>query len=154
VRPVDVQAAQTEVDNAIANLKRAETELEQSYIRAPLSGQILKIHTRPGEKISDEGIASLAQTSQMVAVAEVYQSDIAKIKLGQTAKVTGQAFQGEVKGTVSQIGLQVNRQNVFANQPGENLDRRIVEVKIRITPEDNPRVAGLTNLQVQTSIDL
>ncbi len=96
----------------------------------------------------------MAQTSQMVAVAEVYQSDIGKIKLGQTAKVTGQAFTGEVKGTVSQIGLQVNRQNVFANQPGENLDRRVVEVKIRINPEDNPRVSGLTNLQVQTSIDL
>jgi HlyD family secretion protein len=154
VRPVDVQAVQTEVDNAIATAKRAETELEQSYIRAPLNGQILKIHTRPGEKISDDGIADLAQTSQMVAVAEVYQSDIGKIKLGQTAKVTGQAFPGEVKGTVSQIGLQVNRQNAFANQPGENLDRRVVEVKIRIKPEDNSRVASLTNLQVQTSIDL
>lgn len=154
VRPVDVQAVQTEVDNAIATAKRAETELEQSYIRAPLSGQILKIHTRPGEKIGDNGIADLAQTSQMVAIAEVYQSDIGKIKLGQTAKVTGQAIIGEVKGTVSQIGLQVNRQNTFANQPGENLDRRVVEVKIRIDPEDNSRVAGLTNLQVQTSIDL
>lgn len=154
VRPVDVQAAQTEVDNAIATAKARQTELEQSYIRAPLNGQILKIHTRAGEKIGDNGIADLAQTSQMVAVAEVYQSDIGKIKLGQTAKVTGQAFTGEAKGTVSQIGLQVNRQNVFANQPGENLDRRVVEVKIRINPEDNPRVAGLTNLQVQTSIDL
>jgi HlyD family secretion protein len=154
VRPVDVQAAQTEVDNAIAAVKRAETELEQSYIRAPQGGQILKIHTRPGEKIGDDGIADLAQTSQMVAVAEVYQSDIGKIKLGQTATVAGQAFQGEVKGTVSHIGLQVNRQNVFANQPGENLDRRVVEVKIRINPEDNSRVSGFTNLQVQTSIDL
>ncbi|BAZ09524.1 heterocyst specific ABC-transporter, membrane fusion protein DevB [Calothrix sp. NIES-4071] len=154
VRSVDVQAAQTEVDNAIATATARETELEQSYIRAPLSGQILKIHTRPGEKISDDGVASLAQTSQMVAVAEVYQSDIGKIKLGQAARVTGQAINGEVKGTVSQIGLQVNRQNVFANQPGENLDRRVVEVKIRINPQDNSRVSGLTNLQVQTSIDL
>ncbi|MBF2065859.1 MAG: HlyD family efflux transporter periplasmic adaptor subunit [Calothrix sp. C42_A2020_038] len=154
VRSVDVRAAQTEVDNAVANAKRTQTELEQSYIRAPFDGQILKVHTRPGEKISDNGIADLGQTSQMVAVAEVYQSDISKVKVGQTARVTGQAFAGEVKGTVSQIGLQVKRQNVFANQPGENLDRRIVEVKIRIQPEDNQRVARLTNLQVQTFIDL
>jgi HlyD family secretion protein len=154
VRPVDIQAAKAEIDNAIATTKRAETELDQAYIRAPLSGQIIKIHTHPGEKIGDDGIADLAQTSQMVAVAEVYQSDISKVKLGQTATITGQAFTGEVRGIVSQIGLQVNRQNTFANQPGENMDRRVIEVKIRINTGDVNRVSGLTNLQVQTAIAL
>ncbi|MBH8562828.1 ABC exporter membrane fusion protein [Nostoc sp. CENA67] len=154
VRPVDVQAAQSEVENAIASLKRAETDLEATDIKAPMAGQILKIHTRVGEKISSQGIADLAQTNQMVAVAEVYQTDIGKVKLGQSAVITGQAFSGELRGTVSYIGLQVNRQNVFSNQPGENLDSRVVEVKIRLNPEDSKRVAGLTNLQVQTAIDL
>jgi HlyD family secretion protein len=154
VRPVDVQAAQAEVEDAIASLKRAQTELEAAYIRAPMAGQILKIHTRVGEKISDDGIADLAQTAQMIAVAEVYQSDISKVKLGQTATITGQAFAGELSGKVSHIGLQVNRQNVFSNQPGENLDSRVIEVKIRLNPEDSKKVAGLTNLQVQTAIDL
>jgi HlyD family secretion protein len=50
--------------------------------------------------------------------------------------------------------LQVKQQNVFSNQPGENLDRRIIEVKIRLNPEDSEKVAGLTNLQVQTAIEL
>ncbi|AFY49771.1 ABC exporter membrane fusion protein, DevB family [Nostoc sp. PCC 7524] len=154
VRPVDVQAAQAEVEDAIASLKRAQTELEAAYIRAPMAGQILKIHTRVGEKISDDGIADFAQTAQMIAVAEVYQSDISKVKLGQTATITGQAFAGELRGEVSQIGLQVNRQNVFSNQPGENLDSRVIEVKIRLNPEDSKKVAGLTNLQVQTAIEL
>ncbi|NJN13951.1 MAG: HlyD family secretion protein, partial [Richelia sp. RM2_1_2] len=57
-------------------------------------------------------------------------------------------------GEVSQIGLQVNRQNVFSNEPGENLDRRVIDVKIRLNPEDSKRVSGLTNLQVQTEIEL
>ncbi|HIK04550.1 MAG TPA: ABC exporter membrane fusion protein [Trichormus sp. M33_DOE_039] len=153
VRPVDVQTAQAEVEDAIASLKRAQTELEAAYITAPMAGQILKIHTRVGEKISDSGIADLAQTAQMIAVAEVYQSDIGKVKLGQTATISGQAFAGELRGEVSQIGLQVNRQNVFSNQPGENLDSRVVEVKIRLNPEDSKKVAGLTNLQVQTAIE-
>ncbi|WP_017318070.1 ABC exporter membrane fusion protein [Mastigocladopsis repens] len=154
VRPVDVQAAQAEVDNAVASVKRAQTDLEQADIRAPVAGRILKIHTRVGEKISDSGIVDLAQTNQMVAVAEVYQSDIGKVKIGQKAVVTGQAFTGELRGVVSLIGLQVNQQNVFSNQPGENLDKRVVEVKIRLTPEDSKKVAGLTNLQVQTEIEL
>jgi HlyD family secretion protein len=46
----------------------------------------------------------------------------------------------------------VKRQNIFSNQPGENLDRRVVEVKIRLNHGDS--VAGLTNLQVQAEIDL
>ncbi|ABA23246.1 heterocyst specific ABC-transporter, membrane fusion protein DevB [Trichormus variabilis ATCC 29413] len=153
VRPVDVQAAQTEVEDAIASLKRATTDLEAAYIRAPQAGQILKIHTRVGEKISENGIADLAQTNQMLAVAEVYQTDIGKVKLGQQAAITSQAFGGELRGKVSQIGLQVRRQNVFSNQPGENLDSRVVEVKIRLNPEDSKKVAGFTNLQVQAAIE-
>lgn len=152
VRPVDVQTVATEVKSAIAAMQRAETELEQAYIRAPIAGQILKIHTRTGEKISDSGIADLAQNDQMIAVAEVYQSDIANVKVGQTATITGQAFSGELQGTVAEVGLQVNKQNVFSNQPGENLDRRVIDVKIRLAPEASKRVSSLTNLQVQTAI--
>jgi HlyD family secretion protein len=154
IRPVDVQLAQTEIESAIANLQRAKTELQAAYIRAPMTGQIIKIHTRVGEKIGDQGIADFAQTNKMMAVAEVYQTDISKIKLGQKAIITSQGFTGELKGVVQQIGLQVKRQNVFSDQPGENLDSRIIEVKIRLNPEDSKKVSGLTNLQVQTAIKL
>ncbi|MGB3651787.1 MAG: ABC exporter membrane fusion protein [Rivularia sp. (in: cyanobacteria)] len=154
IRPVDVRAAQTEVDNAKAALKQAQTNLEQAYIRAPIIGQIIKIHTREGEKMTDAGIVKMAQTQQMMVVAEVYQTDIDKVKLGQKALITGQAFSGKLQGEVSQIGLQINRQNVFSNQPGENLDRRVVDVKILLNAEDSNRVTGLTNLQVQTEIEL
>ncbi len=154
VRPVDIRVAQTEVDNALAGLKLAQTNVEETQIRAPMASHILKIRTRLGEKISNSGIADLGQTGQMVAVAEIYQTDIGKIRLGQQATITSQAFSEELRGAVSHIGLQVSKQNVFSNQPGENLDRRVVEVKIRLTPEDSTRVEGLTNLQVQTAIRL
>ncbi|NCQ68029.1 MAG: ABC exporter membrane fusion protein [Microcystis aeruginosa L111-01] len=152
VRPVDIQIAQAEVDNAVANLQQAQTNLNQVYIKSPITGQILKIHTRVGEKIGDSGLVELAQNNNMVAVAEVYQTDIEKVKLGQNAVITSQAFTGALKGTVSQIGLQVSRQNVFSSQPGENLDRRVIEVKIRLNSQDSQRVAGLTNLQVKIDI--
>lgn len=154
IRPVDIQVVQTEVDNKKANLKQAQTNLEQAYIRAPIAGQILKIHTREGEKIANEGIVELGKTQQMIVVAEVYQTDIDKVKLGQKALISAQAFSGKLQGEVYLIGLQINRQNVFSNQPGENLDRRVVDVKIRLNPEDSNRVAGFTNLQVQTEIEL
>jgi len=154
VRPVDVEAARTEVQTALSAAQRAETALEEAYLRAPIPGQILKIHTRPGEKMGDSGIAELGQTNRMMAVAEVYQTDIGKIQVGQAATITGQAFPDPLRGTVVQIGRQVSRQNVFSNEPGENLDRRVVEVKIQLTPEDSQHVAGLTNLQVQVGIQI
>jgi HlyD family secretion protein len=152
VRPVDIQVAKIEVDKAIATMNRAQNDLNQAYIRAPITGKILKIHTLPGEKLSDNGIADIAQTNDMVAIAEVYQTDIAKIRIGQQAVITSQAFPGQVRGKVYQIGLEVSRQNVFSTQPGENLDRRVVEVKIRLTPEDSKQVSNLTNLQVLVTI--
>jgi HlyD family secretion protein len=152
VRPIDVQAAQAEVQSAIATQNRAQTELERAYIRTPSAGKILKINTRMGEKVTEKGIVDLAQTEEMIVVGEIYQTDIDRVKIGQKATITSQSFKGELKGVVDLIGLQVNRQNVFSNRPGENLDRRVIEVKIKLDPNDSKRVSRLTNLQVQAAI--
>ncbi|MFM6307312.1 MAG: HlyD family secretion protein, partial [Dolichospermum sp.] len=50
IRPVDIELARTEVASAIADLQRAETEIQGAYIRAPMTGQIIKIHAHVGEK--------------------------------------------------------------------------------------------------------
>ncbi|MBE9179048.1 biotin/lipoyl-binding protein [Oculatella sp. LEGE 06141] len=152
IRPVDVQVAQAELNEAIAAVQRAKTELEQAYVYAPITGTILTIHTQPGEKVSDNGIVDLGQTEQMMAIAEVYQTDIDHVRVGQAASITSQAFSEELRGTVLQIGSQVNRQRVMSTQPGENLDQRVIEVKIRLSAEASKRVANLTHLQVQVAI--
>jgi len=152
VRPTDVQTAQAEVNQAIAAAKRAAVELKHASIRAPSTGQILEIYAKPGEVVGDNGIVALGQTAQMEVVAEVYQSDIGNVRRGQVALVTGESFAGELRGTVREVGLQVSKQEVNSNQPGENLDQRVVKVRIRLNPADSKRVAGLTNLQVQAAI--
>jgi HlyD family secretion protein len=85
VRPTDIEAAQADVNTAIASLKQAQAQLDLSFIRSPIDGQVLKIHTRPGEMISTNGIVELGRTHQMYAVAEVYETDIKKVQLGQSA---------------------------------------------------------------------
>jgi HlyD family secretion protein len=152
VRPVDVQAAQAEVERAIAAAKEAEASLDEAYIRAPIAGQILEIHANPGEVVGAEGIAELGQTSQMQVVAEVYQTDIGQVREGQPVMITGEAFSSELRGTVHQVGLQVLQQEVTSGEAGENLDRKVVEVRIWLDPEDSKQVANLTNLQVQVAI--
>ncbi|GAB4188692.1 MAG: ABC exporter membrane fusion protein [Coleofasciculaceae cyanobacterium] len=152
VRPEDVRVAQTEVNQAVAAVKRAEAELKEATIRAPIAGQVLEVYTQSGEAIADEGLLDLGKTDLMEVVAEIYQSDINKIRTGQAAIITGEGISGELRGTVRQVGLQVSQQKVFSNQPGQNLDRRVVEVRIRLNSKDSQQVASLTNLQVQVAI--
>ncbi|MCC3527137.1 MAG: biotin/lipoyl-binding protein [Microcoleus sp. PH2017_22_RUC_O_B] len=152
VRPVDIEAAAAEVSSAQAAAKQAKANLALAYIRAPRDAQVLKIHTYPGEKVGNDGIVELGQTREMLAVAEVYESDAAKVRLGQTAKITSDALTGELQGSVEYIGLQVQRQNIVNTDPSANIDARIVEVKVRLDAASSQKVAGLTNLQVKVAI--
>lgn len=153
VRPVDISAAEAEVQAAIAAVAEAQANLDQSKVRSPSAGQILKIHTRPGEKVSDQGIATLGETTQMMVVAEVYQADISKIELGQSAEITTPVVAGTLTGRVERIGLQVEQQQVVNEDPAANIDAKVVEVHIQLDTESRQRVAGLTNLQVTATIE-
>ena len=156
VRPTDVQAAQAEIDRAQAAVKKAQADLDLAFVRSPVNGQVLKIHTRPGESINTNGIVEVGQTDQMFVVAEIYESDIAKVKLGQEATVTSEtnAFAGELKGTVDQIGLQIGKKDILSTDPTADVDSRVVEVKIRLTPESSSKVGGLTYSKVVIKIPI
>lgn len=155
IRPTDVQAAQTNIDTAKASVKQAQADLELSIVRSPINGRVLEIHTKPGEIIGSTGIAELGHTQQMYVVAEVYETDIKKVRLGQSAIITGSAFTGELYGTVAEIGLQVGQQNIFNNNPGADRDNKVIDVKIRIDrPTDSQKVTALTGLQVDVLINI
>ncbi|AFY83888.1 HlyD family efflux transporter periplasmic adaptor subunit [Oscillatoria acuminata] len=153
VRTVDVQLAEAEVDSAIAVEAEAQARLDEAYVRSPIEGRVLAINTRPGESITqDQGIVAIAQTDRMFIVAEVYETDIRYVRLGQRAAITSQAVDGELLGTVDRIGLQIGKKDVLETDPTADTDARVVEVKIRLDPQDSERVSGLTNLQVEVII--
>ncbi|MEO1374213.1 MAG: efflux RND transporter periplasmic adaptor subunit [Cyanobacteria bacterium J06635_10] len=154
IRPLDVLVAQAEVNRAIAAMNRAEAELKQAYVRSPQNGQIFDIHTRPGEKISNEGIAEIGQTSSMYAIVEVFQSDVNKIRLGQEVDLLTDAIPGKLNGIVDQIGLQVERQNVANSDPSTNIDSQVVEIHVRLNDESSEKAARFTNLQVQAVVEI
>jgi HlyD family secretion protein len=153
VRPVDVQMARAELDGAIASAKQAQSNLDLTYIRAPINGSVIKVHAHPGEVVDRDGIAELGQTTQMYVVAEVYETDVTRVRLGQPAIVTTDALPGQqLRGSVAKIGLQVKKQNIFDVNPTANTDYKVVEVKIRLNPASSRVVAGFSNLQVQAVI--
>lgn len=153
VRPVDVRANQAEVDRAIAAMNQAQAELEQSYVRSPIAGEILEVHTRAGEGVGSEGIVEIGQTQRMYAVAEVYQSDINRVRVGQRVRVSSDSFPGELRGTVKRIGSQIRRQTIVNTDPSTNIDSRVVEVHVALDGPHARKAAKLTNLQVTVVIE-
>jgi HlyD family secretion protein len=155
VRGVDVVAAESELKKAMASRDRAKQELSYATVVAPQNGQILKINARPGDKVGDDGLLEMADTSRMVVVAEVYQTDMRDIRIGQKATISADGFKGSVQANVYQINSQVQRQSVFSGEPGENQDQRVFEVKLRIesTPAIADRIRHASNLQVNVIFD-
>ena len=155
VSPLNIQVAQAQVTNAIALIRKAQAELKQSYVKAPSSGEILKIHTKSGEMMSANGIAEIGQTDQMFVVAEIPEDSISKVRLGQAATISSdnRAFNGQLKGIITEIGRKIGKKDVLNNDPAADVDARVVEVKIALSPEYTKQVSGLTNAKVTVEIN-
>ncbi len=147
VREVEVIKARAEIDRALAALRQAEEDLELTNVKAPNDGQIIKINAYPGEVVGEDGVVDFAQTDKMMVVAEVYESDVGKVKVGQTATIRSEteAFNGEIIGKVSQIGWKIGKQDILSTDPAADVDSRVVEVKINLDPKASSRVSRLTN---------
>jgi HlyD family secretion protein len=143
---------QVALRSARQNLKLAEARLERTLIRATKSGRVLRILTHEGEAIGSNGILDLGDTQQMYVVAEVYETDVGLVKVGQLVTITSRngAFNKPLKGKVAEVGWQVFKNNVLDDDPAANADARVVEVKVRL--DDSKPVEGLTNLQVDVRI--
>jgi HlyD family secretion protein len=138
---------------ARAELRRAEAELERCRVRAPFAGQVLEVHARDGERVGPDGILELGRTHEMYAVAEVYESDIGRVHLAQRASVTSPALPRPLHGAVDRIGLEVGKLDALGTDPAARTDARVVEVEIRLDPEDVPLAAPLTHLQVEVELE-
>jgi HlyD family secretion protein len=132
-------------------LELAEARIQLSIIRAPVDGQVLKVLTHSGERVGNEPILKFGNTQEMHVVAEVYETDVPRVKIGQRAEATSAALREPIRGTVVQIGSMIFKNDVLNVDPAADADARVVEVRIRI--DDPMPVTGLTNLQVHVLID-
>lgn len=143
-------AAQLDLDIALADLAAARASLELAVVRAPLRAQVLEIHAYPGERVGPEGIMELGRTDRMYAVAEVYETDITAVEVGQRATVRAPAMGTALTGEVERIALKVGRLDVVGTDPIAKTDARVVEVFILL--DDSEAVSRFTNMQVRVEI--
>lgn len=147
----EVDSSRMNVEMGKADVQSAQAELDLAMVRAPISGTVLKIHARTGERVGPDGIAEIGETNKMYAAAEVYETDVSRVRVGQRATVSSPAFSEPLHGTVERVALMVAKQDVLNTDPAAKTDARVVEVKVRL---DEPgRAAGLTNLEAEVVIE-
>jgi HlyD family secretion protein len=154
VREIDVKVREQELAVAKAAVARAEADVAATQVRAPAAGQVLSVHARSGERIGDRGLLDLADVARMQAVAEVFEADVARVRVGQAAEVAIDSSRERLRGVVAELGFAVARKDVLSNDPVSDTDARVIEVRIDLAPEDASRVARLTNARIEATIDV
>jgi HlyD family secretion protein len=155
---LNLKLAQDVDRNAIAEIEKkvAEQTLEQSILRAPKTEngptqfKVLKILLEPGEFVTQFPVLQIADVTQMVCIAEVYEADAKEIKPGQAAVIHSSALSdgfeivpaadgtvsGGIAGKVVRVGSLVSSGGLIQRNPLAPSDRSIIEVLIAIDPKD------------------
>jgi len=133
------------------SVELAKAQLSRAIVSAPSDGQILKIRVRPGEVVRSQTILTMANLDQMCVVAEIYETDVLRLQIGQKAVVTAAALSQPLTGHVLFVGRSINQQAVYDLDPASPSDSRVAEIRILL---DEAQLASrLVNLQVAVAID-
>ena len=133
-RPEVISAAQAAVEAAQARLARATNQLGRTEIRAPLSGRVLRKFVDVGATVSfglpyTEGYSTLGPGSPIVAIgqlegleatADINQTDLGRLSLGEKVEVSADAFPGKTYPA-----------HVARFSPRADRNRNTVEVTVR-----------------------
>ena len=147
ISAAEIESLEIGLAIAEAELAQAEAELQRAKVKAPIDGQVVVVHTRDGERVGANGIVELGRTDSMLVIAEVYETDIGRVHIGQRVVATSPALAEPLDGTVERIGLKVGKLEALATDPVGRTDARVIEVDVAL--DDSRAASGLTNLQVE-----
>ena len=131
-----VDAQQSRVDAAAAGLRVAQANLENTYIRAPFTGTVLRKEAEVGEVVAPSvgggltrgAVVTMADLATLEVEVDVNEAYIARVQNGQRARITLDAYPDTAfRGAVRQIIPTADRQ------------RATVQVKVAILDSD-PRI--------------
>jgi HlyD family secretion protein len=135
--PEDIEAQEAEVSEAEASVQSIDAEIDQTYLRSPIDGVITIQNAKVGElATANIPLVSVISSAQFEIEANVAESDIAEVKVGEQANVTLDAY-----------GLGVNfPATVVTIDPAETLVDGVPTYKttLQFTDEDSRIRSGMT----------
>lgn len=146
----NVTSKSFDIKSANATLDRARTALAAAEVRSPLDGRLIRIYSWPGMKETDNGLAIIGRTGRMQVWAQVFQTDINRLRIGQQAEVTPETggFIGPLKARLASVIGQVSDRDIFATSGNNDVNARVVLVKLDLEPLTQPQLERLSGLNV------
>lgn len=156
----EAEAAQANVENSLAQIRRAEgmlkqaqDQLDKTEIYSPIDGTVSSRTTEVGERVAGMGqyggveLLRVADLGDMEVRINVNENDIVNVKIGDRARITidaypGRRFGGEVKEIAS-----------TARTTGQATQEEVTNflVKIRILDKEVPLRPGMSaNADIET----
>lgn len=139
-REEDRSVAEADLQLARAQLSEAQARYEKTFIRSPIDGSVLRKHHRSGESVSNSStvpdpILTIGDNKLLRVRVDVDETDVSKVRVGQKAYVTADAF-GKQKfwGRVVRVGQQLGPKNVHTDEPTEKVDTKILETLVELDP--------------------
>jgi len=87
----------------------------------------------------------LGDLQKVIVKAEVDETDVGKLSLGQRAEITADAYPGRVfPGKIYEIGQTVGKRKVRPEDPVKIQDMKVLELKIEITEGGDELKLGMT----------
>jgi HlyD family secretion protein len=144
-----IKSVTASVQSAKANLSRANKDLGRTAIVAPMDGVVSLLNVKKGEKVAGNSfnvgteILRIANMDKIEVRVDVGESDIPKVKLGDSALVEIDAYSDrKFKGIVTQIASSNNgaaSQSVLATT---STDVTQYKVYVRLLPESYADLLG------------
>jgi HlyD family secretion protein len=151
-RPEDVALAEAQLRTAMTQLAKARMDADLTRVFAPVAGTVLKIYAHPGELVGAEGLLDLADLDRLDVVADVYEADLPRVRLGSSADVMVPGDGRRYAATVSNVGWLVRRTAEAGLDPAAAVDARTVEVRLTLLPDGRDVFIHRINMQVQVAI--
>ncbi len=133
-REEDRSRAAAEVALARARLDEVKEMLSKTYVRSPVGGVVLRKHRKAGESVStqfDSPIVTVADDSRLRVRIDVDETDVGRIRPGQRAYVTADAFPGrKFWGRVVRVGRLLGKKNIQTDEPTERVDTKVLETLV------------------------
>jgi HlyD family secretion protein len=137
-RHEDIAVAQAMVARLEAETQLAEALLDKTIIRSPIDGVILRRQRNAGEAVTNidpTPIAIVGDLSRLRVRAEVDETDIGHVRLGQRVEVTADAYPGQrCGGAVARIAQRLGAKLVNTGRPAERPDMKVMQALIDLDP--------------------
>jgi HlyD family secretion protein len=142
--PEEIAAQEAQVRQAQANLANIQSTYSKTVIQAPVDGTLTLQDAKKGEMATpNKTVISIISNAKFEVEANIPEADIAKVKLEDTAKITLDAYGGDVNFPAKVVSI----------DPGETVVEGVAtyKTKFQFINEDDRIKSGMTaNIDILT----